>query len=62
MSYETIILQKEEGVAKITLNRPEKMNALNEKLIDEFFEVIQDVKLDRDVKVVLITGAGKALL
>jgi len=35
MDYETIILQSEEGAATVTLNRPEKLNAMNKKLADE---------------------------
>jgi len=60
MDYETIILQKERGVATVTLNRPDKMNALNEKLGDELIAVIDEINEDDTVKAVIITGAGRA--
>ncbi len=60
MNYETIILQSEEGVATITLNRPEKMNAMNEKLADELVTAISEVNQDNTVRAVIITGDGRA--
>lgn len=60
MSYETIILEKKENVAIITLNRPEKRNALNTKMTEELVEVFGIVDRDDDVRVMLITGAGHA--
>lgn len=58
--YETIILEKEENIATITLNRPEKLNAENPKLAEELIDVFGVVDRDDDVKVVVITGAGRA--
>ena len=60
MSYETIILEKEEGVATITFNRPERLNAFNSQMIDEFMDVLKDCGSDEGVRVVVITGAGQA--
>jgi len=57
---QNIILEKNEGIAKITLNRPDVMNALNDVIIDELWVATEDVRVDRDIKVVVITGAGKA--
>jgi len=48
------------GVARITLNRPEKRNCLNEPLVEAFFESLEIVRADRDLKVVITRGAGKA--
>ena len=60
MNYETIILEKKENVATITLNRPEKLNALNPKMRDELLDVFGVVDQDDDVRAVIITGAGRA--
>jgi 2-(1,2-epoxy-1,2-dihydrophenyl)acetyl-CoA isomerase len=62
MSYETIILKKENGIATITLNRPDKRNAVNFKMLEELVDVTSDVGRDPTVKVVIITGAGKAFM
>ncbi|MPY70708.1 MAG: hypothetical protein GEU92_11535 [Alphaproteobacteria bacterium] len=48
------------GVARITLNRPEKRNALNGPLVEAFFESLELVRADRELKVVVTRGAGKA--
>ena len=60
MSYETIILEKKEKIATITLNRPEKLNAENPKMDEELVDVFGVVDKDNDVMVVVITGAGRA--
>ncbi|MBS7287986.1 MAG: enoyl-CoA hydratase/isomerase family protein [Candidatus Freyarchaeota archaeon] len=60
MSYKNIIFRKEGKIAKITLNRPDKLNALSPELIGELEKVIEEVKSDRDVRVLVITGSGKA--
>jgi enoyl-CoA hydratase/carnithine racemase len=56
----TIIFSKEKGIATITLNRPEVLNALTFKLIDEFIESLQEVKEDEDARVLVVKGAGRA--
>lgn len=60
MGYETIMVTKEDGVATITLNRPEAMNSVNEGMLKELVEVTQEVGDDEAVKVVVLTGAGRA--
>jgi 2-(1,2-epoxy-1,2-dihydrophenyl)acetyl-CoA isomerase len=59
MPYETIDLLIEDSVAQVTLNRPERLNAWNEKLGDELREVILSDAADPSVRAVLITGAGR---
>jgi len=59
MDFETIILQKEDGVATITLNRPETMNSMNSKMAEELPPCMEDVEKDDSVKVIVITGAGR---
>ena len=60
MSFETIILEKADGVGKITLNRPNALNALSSKLLTELETAVQDCERDKEIKVVVITGAGRA--
>ena len=57
-----LILERleEDGVARIVLNRPEKRNCLNEALVEAFFESLEIIRADRDLKVVITKGAGKA--
>jgi enoyl-CoA hydratase len=60
MTYETILYEKSEGVATITLNRPEVLNAINMKMHHEILEAFVNTERDRDVRVVVLTGKGKA--
>jgi 2-(1,2-epoxy-1,2-dihydrophenyl)acetyl-CoA isomerase len=59
MVYEAIILEKEAGVATITLNRPQVLNALDRQLAADFSRAIDDVMGDSDTRVIIITGAGR---
>ena len=58
-SYRKILYQAEKGVARVTLNRPEKRNALDSELIKEIADALRVTSEDRSVRVVLLTGAGK---
>ena len=60
MPYETILLDKEEGVATISLNRPQKLNSLDAQILDEAAEAIRELNDDDETKVLIITGAGRA--
>jgi 2-(1,2-epoxy-1,2-dihydrophenyl)acetyl-CoA isomerase len=60
MNYETLILEIRDQIATVTLNRPEKMNAENNKMADELVDVFQAVDKMEEVRIVVITGAGKA--
>jgi enoyl-CoA hydratase/carnithine racemase len=60
MSLESIILEKREGIAKITLNRPQALNALSEQIFSEITAALEDIGKDESVGVVIITGAGRA--
>jgi enoyl-CoA hydratase/carnithine racemase len=60
-TYENIIYEKtDKGVAIITFNRPEKMNSLNIMLLKELKEAMEDVVSSKAVRVLIITGKGKA--
>ena len=58
MAFETILFEKQDGVATITFNRPDVLNAFSPKMSDELKEVVMAIAADREVKVVVITGAG----
>ena len=60
MTYNTIILDKKDHIALLTLNRPERLNALNEEMFAELNSALEDVATDRDIRVFVITGAGRA--
>ena len=59
MSYETIVLEGKEGVATLTLNRPEKLNAINRKMVEELNGAVVEIAKDRDMRALVITGAGR---
>jgi len=56
MAYEMILYEKEEGIALIFFNRPDKRNAVNIKMRDELLEVLQDAGNDPQIRVVIMTG------
>src|SRR5215472_3020874 len=60
MAYQTILLHKRDGVATVTLNRPERRNAFNEKMIEELLAALHDVAEDGAVRALILAGAGKA--
>jgi enoyl-CoA hydratase len=60
MDFECIIYEKEAGIATIKLNRPQILNAMNRQLWIDFQEALEDVKGDTEIKVLIITGEGRA--
>ena len=58
MEFKTIIYEKKENVAWITLNRPEVLNAQNETLLAELTTALEQAKVDDEVWVIVLTGAG----
>ena len=58
MSYENLLYSVEDRVATITLNRPERMNALSQKLVDEIIAAVAEADLDPEVRVLLVDSAG----
>jgi enoyl-CoA hydratase/carnithine racemase len=59
MSFKTIHYQKDEGVALITLNRPERLNAITQPMVMEWAQALEDARLDSEVRAVVVTGAGR---
>ena len=60
MDFECIIYEKEDRIALIKLNRPEVLNAMNIQLWLDFQVALEDVKNDPEIKVLIITGEGRA--
>jgi enoyl-CoA hydratase len=58
--YEHILVEKEDGVGIITLNRPDKLNAMNRKLSSELRDAVKVMDADDGVGCIVITGAGRA--
>ena len=57
MPFENILLDQQNSIAVITINRPSKLNALNKKTIEELHEAIKSLDHDDDVRVIIITGS-----
>ncbi|MEK6289376.1 MAG: enoyl-CoA hydratase/isomerase family protein [Acidobacteriota bacterium] len=57
--YQKILFSVDQSIARITLNRPDKRNALDDGIVSEFKDALQDAARDETVRVVLVTGAGK---
>lgn len=60
MSFEYLLYERKGPIGYITLNRPEKLNALNAKLMTEFQEVMGVVEAEEEIRALIITGAGRA--
>lgn len=59
MSYETILLDIEDGVATITLNRPDKLNSFNDQMHAEIRDALTKAQSDKAIRCVILTGAGR---
>ena len=57
--YSKILSSVEQAVARITLNRPDKRNALDDEIVSEFKDALEAAGRDESVRVVLVSGAGK---
>jgi enoyl-CoA hydratase/carnithine racemase len=60
--YQTILYEKKDNTASITLNRPEVMNAINRMMFLEIGQALDDAEQDGRVSVVVIKGAGRSPL
>jgi len=59
MAYENLLLEVKDQIARITFNRPNVLNALNRRTMEEFGEILSVVRADAAVRVVILTGAGE---
>lgn len=60
MAYETILVETQNAIARVTLNRPDTLNAMNQTMIGELTEVFTGLAGQTDVRAVVVTGAGRA--
>ena len=59
MSYNTILSVTQNGITTITINRPNKLNALNKDTIQELHDAFHNANEDQDTKVIIVTGSGE---
>lgn len=59
MNYENILIESEDGLATITINRPSKLNALNRVTIQELHNAFKEADNDQNIKVIILTGSGE---
>src|SRR5712675_656349 len=59
-TFETLLYAVEDGVATVTLNRPEKLNAFNTQMMKDMIAAFDETDRDDAVRVVIVTGAGRA--
>jgi enoyl-CoA hydratase/carnithine racemase len=59
MKYETIILERKQGIGYLTLNRPDRANTISLQLMREVVSAMEEVEADSEYRVVILTGAGK---
>jgi len=60
MSYENILFSRESGIARLTLNRPDRLNSFNDAMHAEVRDALEHVRADATARVLLLTGAGRA--
>ena len=60
MPFQHLIYTREDAICHLTLNRPEKLNALNAIMISELREALETIEADPEIRVVILTGAGRA--
>ena len=59
MDYQTLLYRSREGIAYVTINRPEKLNALNQKVMQELKVCFESIQADTEVRTVILQGAGE---
>ncbi len=59
MAFENILVETENGISTITINRPKQLNALNRATISELSKAFKEAEADAEVKVIIVTGSGE---
>ncbi len=59
MDNTVVMMENHEGIGIITINRPDKLNALNGEVIEQLDEIIQTLKTDPKIQAVIFRGAGE---
>ena len=60
MAFQELLYDESDGIGYLTLHRPEKLNALSQTLMAEFREALEGIEANPDVRVVILTGSGRA--
>jgi 2-(1,2-epoxy-1,2-dihydrophenyl)acetyl-CoA isomerase len=60
MGYESIVVEKKNQITRITLNRPQALNAFNDQMGDEFYAALKEAEKDPETRCLIVTGAGRA--
>jgi 2-(1,2-epoxy-1,2-dihydrophenyl)acetyl-CoA isomerase len=60
VAHETVVFEKQGGVAQVTMNRPDQLNAITWRMMEEFLDAVEDCRQDDAVRVLVFTGAGRA--
>ena len=58
MAYQTLLTELSEGILTVTINRPDKLNALNQQVLEELNLIVDDIYKDNSIKGVILTGSG----
>ena len=61
-SYQTIEFESKGGIGYLSLNRPEVRNAISAEMIAELLDIVQDIEKDNELRVLILTGKGKAFM
>jgi enoyl-CoA hydratase/carnithine racemase len=59
MTFKNLLVERDEPVALVTFNRPKVLNALNSETLDEFSQVLRELRDDATIRCVVLTGAGE---
>src|SRR5689334_20044006 len=59
MAYATLLYARRDGIAYVTINRPDKLNALNRKVMEELGNCFHSIERDPEIRAVILTGAGE---
>lgn len=62
MDYQAITVERQGGVATLTFNRPDQLNAMNPRLMDEFSDAFARFPAEDDINAIILTGAGRAFM
>ena len=62
MEFKYLIVEREDKIVKVTINKPKSLNALNSELLTELNKCMYHLSIDESVDVVVITGEGKAFV
>jgi len=62
MEFSHLLIEKQDGIAVLTVNSPKTLNALNSQIIADLECALYELELDAEVKVIVLTGAGKAFV